>query len=99
VTKPFSLRELAARVRAVLRRVEGAGSREVIEAGPLKIDLAAREVYLSGKPVELTPTEFDLLSFLARHPGRVFTRRELLEAIQDLAGSSSGRWSSPPSVP
>jgi len=91
VTKPFSLRELAARVRAVLRRVEGAGSREVIETGPLKIDLAAREVYLSGKPVELTPTEFDLLSFLARHPGRVFTRRELLEAIQERAYASLPR--------
>lgn len=91
VTKPFSLRELAARVRAVLRRVEGAGSHKVIEAGPLRIDLAAREVRLAGMPVELTPTEFDLLSFFARHPGRVFTRTELLEAIQERSYASLPR--------
>lgn len=91
VTKPFSLRELAARVRAVLRRVEGTAAREVMELGPLKIDFAAREVYLEGKPVELTPTEFDLLAYLARHPGRVFTRTELLEAIQERSYASLPR--------
>ncbi|HIP99612.1 TPA: response regulator transcription factor [Candidatus Bipolaricaulota bacterium] len=91
VTKPFSLRELAARVRAVLRRVEGTAPREVMELGPLKIDFAAREVYLEGKPVELTPTEFDLLAYLARHPGRVFTRTELLEAIQERSYASLPR--------
>lgn len=91
VTKPFSLRELAARVRAVLRRVEGTAPREVMELGPLKIDFAAREVYLEGRPVELTPTEFDLLAYLARHPGRVFTRTELLEAIQERSYASLPR--------
>lgn len=91
VTKPFSLRELAARVRAVLRRVEGKKPGEVLEFGPLKINLAAREVSLAGKPVELTPTEFDLLSFFAQHPGRVFTRRELLEAIQERSYASLPR--------
>ena len=91
MTKPFSLRELAARVRAVLRRVEGTAAREVMELGPLKIDFAAREVYLEGKPVELTPTEFDLLAYLARHPGRVFTRTELLEAIQERSYASLPR--------
>jgi len=91
VTKPFSLRELAARVRAVLRRVEGDTGREVIRAGPLSVDLAAREVYLDGRPVELTPTEFDLLAFFVRHPGRVFTRRELLEAIQERSYASLPR--------
>ncbi len=91
VTKPFSLRELAARVRAVLRRVEGTAAREVMELGPLKIDFAAREVYLEGKPVELTPTEFDLLAYLALHPGRVFTRTELLEAIQERSYASLPR--------
>ena len=91
VTKPFSLRELAARVRAVLRRVEGAAARDALELGPLKIDFAAREVYLNGNPVELTPTEFDLLAYLARHPGRVFTRTELLEAIQERSYASLPR--------
>jgi len=91
VTKPFSLRELAARVRAVLRRVEGAAARDALELGPLKIDFAAREVYLNGTSVELTPTEFDLLAYLARHPGRVFTRTELLEAIQERSYASLPR--------
>ncbi|MCX7751022.1 MAG: response regulator transcription factor [Candidatus Bipolaricaulota bacterium] len=83
VTKPFSLRELAARVRAVLRRTEGGTAPEVVRAGDLTVDLAAREARLRGTLLELTPTEFDLLAFLARHPGRVFTRRELLEALQE----------------
>ncbi|GAB4306153.1 MAG: response regulator transcription factor [Candidatus Bipolaricaulota bacterium] len=83
VTKPFSLRELAARVRAVLRRTEGTTVPEVIRAGNLAVDLAAREARLGGALLDLTPTEFDLLAFFARHPGRVFTRRELLEALQE----------------
>lgn len=91
ITKPFSLRELAARVRAVLRRVEGEVLQESIRAGPLALDLAAREVRLHGAPVELTPIEFDLLAFLARHPGRAFTRRELLEAIQERSYASIPR--------
>ncbi len=83
VVKPFSLRELAARVRAVLRRVEGVVGGEVLHAGPLTVDLAAREARFAGKLLDLTPTEFDLLAVLARHPGRVFTRRELLQALRD----------------
>jgi len=83
VVKPFSLRELAARVRAVLRRVEGLAPSEVIHAGPFTLDLAAREARLREKVLDLTPTEFDLLAFMARHPGRVFTRRELLSALRE----------------
>lgn len=83
IVKPFSLRELAARVRAVLRRTEGGTAPEVIRTGDLTVDLASREARLRGTLLELTPTEFDLLAFLARHPGRVFTRRELLEALQE----------------
>lgn len=83
IVKPFSLRELAARVRAVLRRTEGGTAPEVIRTGDLTVDLAAREARLRQTLLELTPTEFDLLAFLARHPGRVFTRRELLEALQE----------------
>lgn len=83
VVKPFSPRELVARVRAVLRRIEGETSAtERIVAGELEIDLKTREVKVNGGEVELTPTEFDLLSFLARHPGHVFTRLQLLREVQ-----------------
>jgi DNA-binding response OmpR family regulator len=87
VTKPFSPRELVARVRAVLRRV--GGEREPAQApiavGDVQIDLARRQVSVVGKAVDLTPTEFDLLTVLARHPGRVFTRLELLDRVQGYA--------------
>lgn len=83
VVKPFSPRELVARVRAVLRRIEGeASATERIAVGELEIDLKTREVKVNGKEVELTPTEFDLLAFLARHPGHVFTRLQLLREVQ-----------------
>jgi len=87
ITKPFSPRELVARVRAVLRR--SGGEREQapppIVAGEIRIDLERRLVTVSGEAVELTPTEFDLLAVLARHPGRVFTRLELLDRVQGYA--------------
>jgi DNA-binding response OmpR family regulator len=83
VVKPFSLRELAARVRAVFRRVEGLAQSEVIHAGPFVLDLASREARFKEKVLDLTPTEFDLLAFMARYPGRVFTRRELLSALRE----------------
>lgn len=83
VVKPFSPRELVARVRAVLRRIEGeASATERIAVGELEIDLKTREVKVNGREVELTPTEFDLLAFLARHPGHVFTRLQLLREVQ-----------------
>ena len=83
LVKPFSPRELVARVRAVLRRIEGeASATERIVAGELEIDLKTREVKVNGREVELTPTEFDLLAFLARHPGHVFTRLQLLREVQ-----------------
>lgn len=83
VVKPFSLRELAARVRAVLRRVEGVMPVEVLRAGPFTLDLAAREVRLGKTTLDLTPTEFEILALFVRHPQRVFTRRELLSALRD----------------
>ncbi len=87
VTKPFSPRELVARVRAVLRRTGGEREQAPppIVAGEIKIDLERRQVTVGGKSVELTPTEFDLLAVLARHPGRVFTRVELLDKVQGYA--------------
>jgi len=91
VTKPFSLRELAARVRAVLRRAEGIREPERLSYGPLEIDLGSREVRLEGRSIDLTPIEFDLLAYLARHPGKVFTRRELLSAVQERSYASFPR--------
>ena len=87
VTKPFSPRELVARVRAVLRRVGGEREQAMppITAGEVEIDLERRQVTVAGRPVELTPTEFDLLVVLARNPGRVFTRLELLDRVQGYA--------------
>jgi two-component system alkaline phosphatase synthesis response regulator PhoP len=83
VTKPFSPREVVARVRAVLRRA-GAAPRapDVLRAGELVVDRDAHAVTLAGEAVELTPTEFDLLAALMERPGRVMSRLELLDAVQ-----------------
>lgn len=86
VTKPFSVLELVARVKAIFRRVDsvaeraGAGAQQIVN-GALHIDVERREVSLDGKPVELTATEFDLVLHFARHPGRVFTRTQLLDQV------------------
>ncbi|MHB1415408.1 MAG: response regulator transcription factor [Chloroflexota bacterium] len=90
VTKPFSPPELLARVRAVLRRSaesEDSGPR-VTTAGDIAIDFARHMVTLAGRVVSLRPTEFDLLAVLARNPGRVFTRSQLVERVlgPDFAG-------------
>jgi two-component system, OmpR family, alkaline phosphatase synthesis response regulator PhoP len=83
VTKPFSPRELVARVRAVLRRVEsGGGPTDVLRRADLAIDMAKMRVTRSETLIDLTPTEFQLLAALARQPGRVFTRAQLLDAIR-----------------
>jgi DNA-binding response OmpR family regulator len=95
LTKPFSLRELLARVRALLHRGEltsqqtpEGGEQKAASAmlvlGDLRIDGAGRTVSLSGTPLELTPKEFDLLHLLARHPGRVYSREDLLQRIWGL---------------
>jgi DNA-binding response OmpR family regulator len=83
VTKPFSPRELVARVRALLRRVERrpAPSGDAVLIGELEIDPAARLVRLAGDVVHLTPTEFDLLALLAARPGAVFSREQLLAEV------------------
>ncbi len=86
VTKPFSPRELVARVRAVLRRTQSQPTvPEILHVGPLSLDRGRREVRVGQDLVELTPTEFDLLAALMEAPGRVFTRQELLEAVQGVA--------------
>jgi two-component system alkaline phosphatase synthesis response regulator PhoP len=82
MTKPFSPRELVARVRAVLRRVDAVPlGDERIETGDLVLDLVRRRVTVAGRAVTLTPTEFELLATLAREPGRVWTRSQLLDAV------------------
>jgi len=93
VTKPFSPKELVARIRAVLRRAEG-----LREAGDLlrvgdevELDIPRMEVMVAGRRVELTPTEFQLLVTMARQPGRVFTRAQLLDAVHGVAFESYER--------
>lgn len=84
VTKPFSPRELVARIRAVLRRAErlpGDEQKEMLSLGPIRIDLRQHKVTLNGENIELTPKEFDLLQLLVAHPGRAFTREFLLEHL------------------
>ncbi len=83
VTKPFSPRELVARVRSVLRRQERAAHQHRLEFEGLTIDAGAREVTVNGRAIETRPREFDLLAFLASFPRQVFSRAELLEQVWD----------------
>jgi two-component system alkaline phosphatase synthesis response regulator PhoP len=94
VTKPFSPKEVVARVRALFRRIEAAQDREgaqVIRAAGLELDMERLRLTIAGRTVELTPTEFQLLAALARQPGRVFTRAQLLDAIRGVAFESYER--------
>jgi two-component system alkaline phosphatase synthesis response regulator PhoP len=92
VTKPFSPRELVARIRAILRRVDRQDeASDRIEAAGVSIDIARMRVVAGGRTVELTPTEFALLVALARQPGRIFTRSQLLDAIHGVAFESYER--------
>lgn len=87
LTKPFSIRELLARVKALFRRVEALrsqaspGGQKTIQAGNLVMDIEKRKVTLHGKSVDLTAKEFDLLLQFAQHPGRVYTRSQLLDQV------------------
>jgi DNA-binding response OmpR family regulator len=81
ITKPFSPRELVARVKAVLRRFEQPLAPAVCKAGEIEIDSGAMLLTVRGKPVTTTATEFRLIDYLARHAGRVFTRNQLLDAV------------------
>lgn len=97
LTKPFSMRELVARVRALLRRWERAAEaarrtgEDVLRLGELEVDRAQRRVRLAGREVHLTPTEFDLLVCLAARPRTVVTREELLAQVWDWANASGTR--------
>ncbi|MFJ4835313.1 response regulator transcription factor [Streptomyces sp. NPDC088747] len=81
LVKPFSQRELVARIRAVLRRSQPPEAPTVLEVGPLRVDTAARRADIAGVPLALRPKEYALLELLARSPGRVFSAEQLLEQI------------------
>jgi DNA-binding response OmpR family regulator len=94
LTKPFRMRELVARVAALLRRVDRAAQlagRRPLELGDLRIDAAARRVWCAGEEARLTPTEFDLLVFLAGSPGAVVTRERLMAEVWGWDGASGTR--------
>ena len=92
LVKPFSPKELVARVRAVLRRVDASvAAPEVVRVGDLEIDTSKRKVTLAGRVIEFTPTEFELLLHLVRSPGRVYTRSQLLDALHGVAFESYER--------
>jgi two-component system alkaline phosphatase synthesis response regulator PhoP len=92
VTKPFSPKELVARVRAVFRRLEVPPEPDdVIRAGDLSLDRRRMQVRVGDQEIDLTPSEFELLAALARQPGRVFTRAQLLDAIRGLEAESFER--------
>jgi len=82
LTKPFGVNELLARLRVALRHAQATPAGDpVLEAGPLRVDLARREVTVEGREVRLTPTEFKLLALLARHAGKVLTHRQILKDV------------------
>ena len=83
VTKPFGVREVVARIRAVMRRAQPTLKEPAQEHGRLTIDRRGRRVHLDGAELELAPKEFDLLAFLAEEPGAVFTREQIMEAVWD----------------
>ena len=92
LVKPFSPKELVARVRAVLRRTSGAGAgAEVLRAADVELDLTKMRVRVGDRPIDLTPTEFQLLATLVREPGRVFTRGQLLDALHGVTIDSYER--------
>ena len=81
LTKPFSPAELVARVKAVLRRVDGGAAPEVVQAGPVTIDCGRREILIDDIPVEFTTKEFELLRFLAERPGLALSRQQILDGV------------------
>jgi DNA-binding response OmpR family regulator len=94
LTKPFSARELTARIQALLRRVDRGPDRAIepaLSLGDVELDLATRRVIQTDVEVHLTPTEFDLLAFLAKRPGRVFTRDQLLGEVWGYRDGSGAR--------
>lgn len=91
LTKPFAIGELLARIRVVMRRSASIGTRPVYETGDLKLDLNNHVVTLKTKLVDLTPTEFDLLSILVQNAGKVITQRQLIHKVWGVAYENESR--------
>lgn len=91
ITKPFSPRELVARVRVVLRRVSGNPVSDTLQVGEIAIDRTRYEATLPDKKIQLTPTEFEILATLMKQPGRIFSRAQLLNAVHGIAFESYER--------
>jgi len=91
ITKPFSPREMVARVRAVLRRVQGDAAAEIIRAGNITLDRNRFNVLINDQEISLTPTEFEILATLASQPGRIFSRSQLLLAVRGVTFESYER--------
>jgi two-component system alkaline phosphatase synthesis response regulator PhoP len=92
LTKPFSPKELVARIRAVLRRADATlGGGEQVSAGDVTLDIPKRRVTVRGDDVDLTATEFDVLLTMARHPGRIYTRAQLLDSVHGVSFESYER--------
>jgi two-component system response regulator ResD len=83
IVKPFSPREMVARVKAVLKRTENSPEEEITGVGDLKLDREAREVTVAGKPISLTPKEFDLLVYFIKHKGKVLSRERITQSVWD----------------
>jgi DNA-binding response OmpR family regulator len=81
ITKPYSFRELLARIRAITRRTSGQVAARILKAGSLEIDVRARRVTVEGQEIALTPKEFDLVALLARHAGEIVTRQQILAEV------------------
>ena len=81
LTKPFSMTELLARLRAVMRRIRPSLAEDVVQVGDIEMDRSAHRVRRAGKEIHLGPTEYKLLDHLIQHPGRVFSREQLLDAV------------------
>ena len=81
MTKPVAIRELSARIKALLRRSRAFREEEVLEQGPIRLDMASHQLYVEGDPVHLGQTEYKLLQFFLSHPGRVYSRAQLLDFV------------------
>jgi DNA-binding response OmpR family regulator len=91
ITKPFSPRELVARVSSVLRRTRGAAEASALQVGAVRLDPAQRRVFVDDAEVTLTATEFDLLAYLMRRPGRVFSREQLISEVWGYSSFAANR--------
>lgn len=91
ITKPFSPRELVARVKVVLRRISGGSTAEVIRAGEVVLDRTHYEAQIKNRMIQLTPTEFEIMATLVSQPGRIFSRNQLLTAAHGVAFESYER--------